>query len=179
MEVEVIRSTKRRRTVSARMVEGVLQVRIPARLTRAEEAEMVARMKGRFNRTEAGRQVDLVARSRELAARYDLPRPASVRWVSNQTGRWGSCTPSTGAIRLSDRMTGFPLWVIDGVLVHEMAHLLHRNHSPAFWTVVSRYPLTERARGYLIAKGHDHDPGEADDLDGEPGQPADDNGTLF
>ena len=42
-----------------------------------------------------------------------------------------------------------PDWVIDYVLLHELAHLVVPSHSPAFWTLLSRYPKTERARGYL------------------------------
>ncbi|HEY4938445.1 MAG TPA: M48 family metallopeptidase, partial [Actinomycetota bacterium] len=58
-----------------------------------------------------------------------------------------------GAIRLSESLLDMPGWVRDYVLVHELAHLLVPNHSPKFWALVERYPLTERARGYLIAKG--------------------------
>ena len=78
----------------------------------------------------------------------------SVRWVTNQEkSRWGSCTPSTGAIRLSHRLAGLPPFVIEYVLVHELAHLVHASHGPEFWALVNRYPKTERARGYLMALG--------------------------
>ena len=42
-----------------------------------------------------------------------------------------------------------PDWVLDYVLVHELAHLVVPGHGPQFWSLVDRYPRTERARGYL------------------------------
>ena len=96
-------------------------------------------------------------RAQQLSSRYFAGelKPSSVRWSDQQTTRWGSCTVDTGAIRLSSRMREFPAWVINYVLVHELAHLRYLSHGPRFWSLVNRYPLTERARGYLIAKGSD------------------------
>jgi len=79
----------------------------------------------------------------------DGATPLSVAWSTRQNGRWGSCTPADGTIRLSNRLQGMPDWVIDYVLVHELAHLLEAGHGPRFWELVGRYPRTERARGYL------------------------------
>ena len=100
---------------------------------------------------------DVDARARGLARRLDLPSPAGVRWVDNQSTRWGSCTMATGEIRVSRRLAEYPRWVLDYVLVHELAHLAVPDHSPAFWSLVGRYELSERARGYLIAKGLEGD----------------------
>ncbi|HYA45213.1 MAG TPA: M48 family metallopeptidase, partial [Acidimicrobiales bacterium] len=92
-------------------------------------------------------------RVRRLAAALGLPIPSEVRWVDNQVWRWGSCTPGAGVVRISSRLAKEPLWVLDYVLVHELAHLRVRGHSKAFWALVNRYPLAERARGFLIARG--------------------------
>ena len=92
-----------------------------------------------------------MARARDLSQRHLGGRadPASVRWVTNQGSRWGSCTPVDRTIRLSTRMQGMPSWVVDYVLVHELAHLLVAGHGPRFWAEVENYPRAERARGYL------------------------------
>ena len=153
--VEVIRSRKRKKTSQARLRGEDLEVRVPSWISLAQEAEIVAHFVDRFERSRSREAIDLTERARAVAAEYDLPLPHSIRWVSNQRDRWGSCTPAHGTIRLSDRMAGFPSWVIDYVIVHEMAHLIEASHNDRFWAIVARYPLTERARGYLLAKSEE------------------------
>jgi hypothetical protein len=157
--VEVRRSARRRRTVSAYRDGDRTIVMIPARMSRADERRWVGLMLERLaaqERRRAGRaargDAELAARASELSRRHldGLATPSSVRWVANQGMRWGSCTPADGTIRLSDRLQGMPSWVIDYVLVHELAHLLEPGHGPAFEALVTRYPRCERARGYLI-----------------------------
>jgi predicted metal-dependent hydrolase len=158
--VEVVRSTRRRKTVQARMIDGRLRIHMPAHLSAAEEEHWVREMSRRFGRHRSAAQIDLPARARRLARQLDLPLPRGIRWVANQSARWGSCTPATGQIRLSDRLSAFPTWVIDYVIVHELAHLVVPSHGPAFRAVEHRYERAERAIGFLIAKGmapHDTD----------------------
>jgi predicted metal-dependent hydrolase len=152
--VEVRRSRRRRRTVSAYREDDRVVVMIPARLSVAEEREWVATMLERLERSERRRRpsdAGLRRRASELSDRYlgGLARPATVRWVDNQNSRWGSCTPGDRSIRLSRRLQGVPAWVIDYVLVHELAHLLEPGHTAAFWEWVDRYPKAERAKGFL------------------------------
>lgn len=151
----MIRSPKRRKTVQARLVDGIVQVSIPARMTKAEEEQWVAEMVGRFERRQATAPIDLSARAEQLAIRHGLPQPASIRWVDNQEWRWGSCTPEDRTIRISTRLASYPPWVVDYVVVHELAHLVIGGHGRDFWELVNRYPKAERARGFLIAKGLD------------------------
>ncbi|GEL94597.1 M48 metallopeptidase family protein [Cellulomonas composti] len=152
--VEVRRSRKRVRTVTAWREGERTVVAIPARFTRAQEAEWVRRMLTRLAAQDRRRRPsdeELAARATELSARYLGGRavPTSVRWSSNQGRRWGSCTPSDGTIRISDRVRGMPPWVLDYVLLHELTHLLHSGHGPQFWAELEAYPRTERARGFL------------------------------
>ena len=166
--VEVRRSTRRRRTVSAYRDGDRTVVLIPARFSKAEERRWVAEMLDRLasrelHRTRGPRRSDaaLLARARQLSASVFSGRaqPVSVRWVSNMTTRWGSCTPSDGTIRVSDRVREMPTWVLDYVLVHELAHLLVPGHGADFWVLVRRYRRAERARGYLegvAAAAHMH-----------------------
>jgi predicted metal-dependent hydrolase len=154
--VEVRRSLRRRRTVSAYRDGERVVVLIPAQFSGAEEREWVDKMVARLAARERRGHTDvaLYERAQALAERYlsEYPRaasPLSVRWVRNQNGRWGSCTPADRSIRISDRIQAFPDWVIDYVLLHELAHLIVANHNAQFWALVARYPRAERARGYL------------------------------
>ncbi len=152
--VEVRRSRRRRRTVAAYREDDRVVVLIPARLSRAEEQEWVATMLERLEKSERRRRpsdANLLRRARELNDRYldGLASPGVVRWVDNQNSRWGSCTPSDRSIRLSTRLKGMPPWVLDYVLVHELAHLLVTGHTPEFWSLVDRFPKAERAKGFL------------------------------
>lgn len=155
--VEVIRSPRRQRTGSAAWRGETLVVRVPADLPPAEEQRLVAvlvemAVKAR-QRPKPSDDQALERRAAELNRRYfdGKLRYRSVRYVSNQNSRHGSCTPSQGTIRLSHRLRSVPGWVRDYVLAHELAHLVEPNHSRRFWKLVARYPLAERARGYLMA----------------------------
>lgn len=148
------RSGRRRRTVSAYRDGERIVVLIPASFSTAEErrwvAAMVERLRAQENRRKAPSR-DLVRRAEELSREYlgGKARPVSIRWVDNQHGRWGSCTPLDGTIRMSSRLRGMPGWVIDYVLLHELAHLLEPSHNARFWALLEPFPRLERARGYL------------------------------
>lgn len=152
--IEVRRSTRRRRTVTAYKEGGRTIVLIPARFTRAQEREWVARMVERLSAQDRRRRPgdeELLARALDLSRRYlsGKAQPVSVAWSAGQNSRWGSCTPSDGTIRISTRLQGMPTWVIDYVILHELAHLLVAGHGPRFWAQLASYPRTERARGFL------------------------------
>ena len=188
--VEVRRSTRRRRSVTAYREDGRTVVVVPQRMSRAEIVPYVEELVGRLVARESrARRTDaqLEARAAQLSRRYLEGRavPSSVRWVTNQRRRWGSCTPADGTIRLSDRLVPMPPYVVDYVLIHELVHLLVADHGPAFEAWMQGYPRLLEARAYLAgvdhATGHGlgadpdlHDDVDAapDPLDAEPAAPA-------
>lgn len=168
-EVEVRRSARRTRTVTAFREGGRTVVAIPARFTRAQEREWVARMVARLAAQDRRRKPSdeqLMTRAAELSRRHldGRAEPTSVAWSSRQGRRWGSCSVAEGSIRLSSRLQGMPRWVVDYVLMHELTHLLVAGHGPRFWELVGRYPHADRARGFLEGVTHQLEaPAEPDD----------------
>ena len=154
LPVEVIRSKKRKRTVQAYLADGKLRVLVPAGLPPDEESRLIESMISKATRKLSSAGVDLIARAKELAKEYGLPTPSSIEWSDRQLSRWGSCTPD-GRIRISNRLAAMPGWVLDSVLIHELAHLEVPDHGERFRAIVRRYPLGERAKGYLIAKSEE------------------------
>jgi len=151
LPIRVTESARRKKTVSVRVVDGVLEARTPVGLNRAERDAHIRDLAKRLARKRASTALDLQARAETLAKTYGLPQPSSIEWSSRQNSRWGSCTPSKGSIRISDRLSGMPRWVLDYVIVHELAHLVHLHHNAKFHALVARYPRAERAEGFLEA----------------------------
>lgn len=152
--VLVIRSSNRKRTVSADRVDGTLRLRVPWRLSRSEVTRYTRQFRATQQRRDARNTRSdqaLLARARELSAEFldGQAQPSSVQWTDRQRTRWGSTTSADGAIRLSSRMQTMPQWVQDAVLVHELAHLLVPGHDDAFRQLVNRYPHTAEADAYL------------------------------
>jgi hypothetical protein len=153
--VEVVRSKRRSKSYAGRLADGVLRVTVPAWMGAGDEQRAVAEMTDRFRRKMSTERIDLRRRMLHLHRTLDLPAAREIRWSDDMSSRWASCTPATSTIRVSTRIAAFPDWVVDYVLVHEMAHLRHPGHDRAFWDAVNVYGRAERAIGYLIAKSGD------------------------
>jgi hypothetical protein len=191
----VVRRTRRRKSgIAAFWEKGRAVIAVPSRLSLEDEQywvpHMVSRLEGdtrakaagRRGRTPAGDDA-LMRRCLDLSARYLGSRavPDSVRWVTNQNGRWGSCTHARKTIRISHHVKGMPEWVLDYVLLHELAHLIHPNHSPQFWAELGGYPEQDRAKAFLegasFASARNIQGMGADlDDDGGPDEGGDDDG---
>jgi hypothetical protein len=157
-KIKIIRSPRRKKTVSAKLVDNELIVYLPDGMPENEEKKWIAKMVEHLERRKRRRELDngyLKKRARALNHKYfdGKLKIKSIEYVTNQTSRFGSCTTNKGTIRISDRLAEMPRWVLDYVIVHELAHLVHANHSKAFWRAVNKYRYAERARGYLMAKG--------------------------
>lgn len=129
-------------------------VSIPEKFTSAQEDEWVTRMLEKLEQKESKRRPTnalLMERALELNTKYleGKALPMAVKWSNNQGRRWGSCTMPDRTIRISSRVKGLPGWVLDYVLLHELAHILIQDHGPEFWKLLEAFPKTERARGFL------------------------------
>ena len=158
MEIKIVRSKNRTKTISARAVDGVFVVQAPARMSDGDLEPVIHQLMQRWQKREQKKGLDdgsLDQRAQELNRSYfgGKLRWQSIRWVSNQNTRFGSCTPTQGTIRISHKVARMPAFVRDYVIVHELAHLIEPNHGPKFWALVNQYPRIERARGYLMAIG--------------------------
>ena len=133
-------SSRRVKSATANWRAGRLVVMLPAHLNGREREQMIDWL------VERG----LLERALDLAPSYigDVT-PTSVRFVANQRTRWGSCSSGTGEIRITDRLRGAPGWVLDVVLIHELCHLVHPNHSPAFHELADRAPKRIEAEAFL------------------------------
>lgn len=159
LTIHVIRSARRKKTIGARLVNWcTLEVRaptdIPDRDLRQAIDGFVAQVQRRRQRQRQMTSNDVLQQRAQYLNKRLLDGRArwrSIRFVSNQRKRFGSCSPATGDIRISDRLASAPEFVLDYVVTHELAHLLEPNHSRAFWNLVYRYDKAERARGFLLA----------------------------
>lgn len=157
LPVEIKRSARRKRTVSADIRDGVIRVHIPGHFTKRQECEwvdrMVDRMSAKYLNAPAsdGPAGALAERANQLSRAYLDGRgmPSSITWVTNQNTRWASATPAQRSIRLSHRLQGMPGWVVDYVILHEMSHLIEPSHNASFWALLDSYPQTATAKAFL------------------------------
>lgn len=153
-DIEVRVSARRRKTVAAywegERIVIVFPQRVPKRERQAYVDELAAKLiagRSKSRPTDA----ELHKRAVYLSRTYlrSAANPTSVQWSTRQRARWGSCTAAEGTIRVSARLQGAPQYVIDAVLVHELAHLVHSDHSPAFYDLANRFPRQRDADLFL------------------------------
>jgi predicted metal-dependent hydrolase len=157
--VVVRASTRRRKTVTAYREGGVTVVVVPDRMSTSLIRSTVVELVAKLQSTRPSRvrtDAHLHERAERLRAQYlpEAPAPLRVTWSSRQQQRWGSCTPNDRAIRISTLLQDMPDYVIDAVLVHELAHLIHVGHTAEFWQCVGRYEHLERAQAFLAGYSH-------------------------
>ncbi|HIH43774.1 MAG TPA: M48 family metallopeptidase [Candidatus Methanoperedenaceae archaeon] len=168
MEVKVIRSQDRKKTIQCRMVGETLVVYLPLGMHREEERKIIEEMRQKIEKRRLKRQINkddyLRKKFVEFNSKYFQRklRVNSIEFVTNQERNRGSCTPANGTIRISHRLLNMPKWVLDYVIMHEMTYLVHPDHSRAFWEKVGEYKYTKRARGFLMAKGMEDEETESD-----------------
>lgn len=157
--IEIRVSARRRKWVAAHWEGDTIVVVVPSRTSkrdRAAHAEELAKRLIADRQKRRPSDEDLMRRATDLSRRYLGGRaiPAAVNWSSRQRSRWGSCSSTDRTIRISDLLVEVPSWVVDSVLVHELAHLLHNDHGPEFRAVVAKYPRSAEADAFLTGMEH-------------------------
>jgi predicted metal-dependent hydrolase len=153
-DYRVIRKQRRRRSISAFRQGGVIEIHIPAKMSKRQELEiipemiaMVVRREGRSRKTD----LQLLQIGRQLLAKY-LPEfdvaPASINWRS-MSERWGSCTTVDRTIRISDRLIGAPNYVLDYIIFHELIHLKIPGHDQDFHNYLNRFTDHQKCEAFL------------------------------
>jgi predicted metal-dependent hydrolase len=153
-EILVIRSPRRKKSASAYRQGGRIVISLPARMSKAEEAqvvpELIAIIRGREEAktpTESALTARIDALLSELAPEITA-RPVSVTWRPMRE-RWGSCTSVDRTIRISDRLKLAPEYALDYVLFHEAIHLQWSDHGEEFTECLARFEDSELASAYL------------------------------
>ena len=153
-EIVVLRSKRRKKSISAYRQGGRIIISIPARMSKADERSVVPEMIAKIRAQEADESPSetlLMQRAVELLELYApeiTARPKSINWRAMRE-RWGSCTSVDATIRISDRLKGAPAYALDYVLFHESIHLHYFDHGPEFKAVLARFPEESRAEAYL------------------------------
>jgi len=146
------------------MVDDIMRVYTPASISDKRLEEVIGDFRKRFERRKLRKELNAQEGLNKVLDRLNKKyfagrvKVKSIEYAANQNKIFGSCNWRNKTIRVSHRLSEMPTWVRDYVIVHEMAHILQPNHSKSFWDIVSRYELTERARGYLMAKGFETEP---------------------
>lgn len=153
LDLVVVR--KRVKNINVRLHGNTLSVSAPRRVTNRELNEAIVELARKLIRRSRADTVNgdgmVQELARKVAARFDNPPQVNaVRFVTNQTARWGSYSTQTGIVRLNAALKLMPPWVLEAVVAHELAHVAFPDHSPAFWELArSVCPRTDRARAFL------------------------------
>ena len=168
-EINIIRSSRRKRTISAQLNGGVLSVKAPAGISDGDLEKAISRLKKRIINKKLQKEFNAKEDLKEVAERLNRKyfggrlRIESIEYSMRQNSRFGCCYSKTGKILISHRLAAVPGWVRDYVIVHELGHLVVPNHGPDFQALIARYSLKERATGYLMALGYkDEEPDTGD-----------------
>ena len=141
------------RIVHAPMARGVVWIDRTAddepAIYVAGDAHHLTRRIGDFLKRQAKKRLEAAVKSHTAKIGL-LPRSVTVR---DTTSRWGSCSAS-GSLNFSWRLIMAPPFVLDYLAAHEVAHLVHLNHSEKFWAVTRRLSDdTDAAEAWLKAHG--------------------------
>ncbi len=159
--MKVIKSARRRRTVSTKRVNGEILLYVSNSLSNEKIEKYIEWAKKRFeasdrkkNLVEGDANKNLENMAKELNKEYfnNELKWNKIEYSTEQNSKmFGNCHTMDKIIRISDRLLKMPKFVHDYVVVHELAHLKVSGHNEQFWNFVKRYEKMDMAKGYLMA----------------------------
>lgn len=154
--VEIRRSRKRKRTISAAREGNKTILNVPFRMSLKDIEELARDLINKIDKQDPRAHLsdnELLERSKELSAKYLFSKveAKSVTWSTRLTSTWGICTPIHAEIKITSRLRGMPQYVLDYVLLHELVHLVINDHGKEFDSFMKTFEFKEKAEGYLDA----------------------------
>ncbi len=152
------RSDRLTKTVRWLVKEDDLILRVPSKMSIKQITDILEGIKDKVFaepipvKRSSDAELETLARTLNLRYFDGALQWNSIRWVNNMEKRLGSCTaggPTDGDIRISTKLQPWPSYVLEYVVAHEICHRQYADHSAEFWSLVARYPQTERARGFV------------------------------
>lgn len=139
--LDVLPSALLRKKGFCELHQETLQIHVPAALLPEQQQDMARQILADFLRTQAG---EILKQRADIYAEKMNVRYCSIK-LTDPRARWGSCD-RFGNLALSWRVVMAPMELIDYLIVHELAHIIRFDHSPAYWHEVERILPDYKAR---------------------------------
>lgn len=162
-EIIVRRSKRRKKTLQATLRNNTVKILAPHHTSDEDVKAFLNKFLKKLELKDIilNNDNELSKRAEKLKKKFIPEAPDySIQFQKSLTRTWGKCYTRQRRIIINPVLGTYPKWVLDYVIIHEIAHLLVPNHGKEFRALVNRYKLKERAVGFLMAKGMKEDSDE-------------------
>ncbi|MBN2789825.1 MAG: M48 family metallopeptidase [Candidatus Delongbacteria bacterium] len=155
-EIIVKRSKRRKKTLQASLRDNTVKILAPHHTSDGDIKAFLNKFLEKLELKEIilNNDDELLKRSLKLKKKFIPEAPDySIEFQGTLLRTWGKCYTRQRKIVINPVLATYPKWVMDYVIIHEIAHLLVPNHGKDFRSLINRFKLKERAVGFLMAKG--------------------------
>ena len=155
-DIVIQRSKRRKKTLQATFKNHIVKILAPSTASDTEINKFLDKFLKKLERKDIilNNDKELLSRANKLKKKFIPDAPDfTIVFQESLKRTWGKCFTNQRKIIINPVLATYPKWVLDFVIVHEIAHLLIPNHGKEFRSLVDRFKLKERAVGFLMAKG--------------------------
>ena len=159
--IVIQRSKRRKKTLQAVLRDNTVKILAPSTTSDAEIKKFLDKFLKKLELKDIilNNDKELLSRANKLKKKFIPDAPDfTIVFQESLKRTWGKCFTNQRKIVINPVLGTYPKWVLDFVIVHELAHLLIPNHGKEFRSLVNRFKLKERAVGFLMAKGMKEEP---------------------